>query len=138
MTDVQNWNTTIIEEFRANAGKVGGPFDGAPMLLLHHVGARTGTERVNPLVYLPDGDDFVIFASKGGANTNPDWFHNLRANPETTIEVGTDTVRVKAREAEGEERDRLWETIKAARPGFADYEQKTSRRIPVVVLHRAD
>jgi deazaflavin-dependent oxidoreductase (nitroreductase family) len=138
MTDVQNWNTTIIEEFRANAGKVGGPFDGAPMLLLHHVGARTGTERVNPLVYLPDGDDLVIFASKGGANTNPDWFHNLRANPETTIEVGTDTVRVKAREAEGEERDRLWETIKAARPGFADYEQKTSRRIPVVVLHRAD
>jgi deazaflavin-dependent oxidoreductase (nitroreductase family) len=136
MADANDWNTRIIDEFRSNAGKVGGPFEGAPMLLLHHTGAKTGTERVNPLVYLPDGDQFVIFASKGGAPTNPDWYHNLLAHPETTVEVGTDTIPVKAREATGEERDRLWEAIKAARPGFADYEQKTTRRIPAIVLER--
>jgi deazaflavin-dependent oxidoreductase (nitroreductase family) len=132
-----DWNTKIIDEFRSNAGKVGGPFEGAPMLLLHHKGAKTGTERVNPLVYLPEDDHFVIFASKGGAPTNPDWYHNLLAHPEVSVEVGTDTIPVKAREADGEERDRVWEAIKAARPGFADYEQKTSRRIPAIVLERA-
>jgi deazaflavin-dependent oxidoreductase (nitroreductase family) len=136
MADANDWNGKIIDEFRSNAGKVGGPFDGAPMLLLHHKGAKTGTERVNPLVYLPDGDDLVIFASKGGAPTNPDWFHNLRANPETTVEVGTDMVSVTAREAEGDERERFWGAIKAERPGFAEYEQKTTRQIPVVVLER--
>ncbi|MEY2477229.1 MAG: hypothetical protein QOG87_2544 [Actinomycetota bacterium] len=136
MTDVTDWNTKIIDEFRANEGRVGGPFVGAPMLLLHHAGAKTGTERVNPLVYLPDGDDYVVFASKGGAPTNPDWYHNLLANPETAAEVGTETVPVKAREADGEERERLWEAIKRERPGFADYERKTSRRIPAVVLER--
>jgi deazaflavin-dependent oxidoreductase (nitroreductase family) len=136
MAEVNDWNTEIIDEFRTNAGRVGGPFEGAPMLLLHHRGAKTGTERVNPLVYLPEGDTMVIFASKGGAPTNPDWYHNLLANPEATVEVGTETVAVKAREAHDDERDRLWETIKAERPGFADYELKTTRRIPVVVLER--
>jgi deazaflavin-dependent oxidoreductase (nitroreductase family) len=136
MAEVNNWNTKIIDEFRASAGKVGGPFEGAPMLLLHHTGAKSGTERVNPLVDLPEGDGFVIFASKGGAPTNPDWYYNLKANPEATVEVGTETIPVKAREADGDERERLWEAIKADRPGFADYEQKTSRRIPAVVLER--
>ena len=124
----------IIEEFRANAGKVGGPFEGAPMVLLHSRGARSGAERVNPVVYQPDEGRWVVFASKGGADTNPDWFHNLRANPEATIEVGTDTLAVRARVAEGAERERLWTRQKELMPGFADYEQKTSRQIPVVVL----
>lgn len=137
MADVNDWNTKIIEEFRSNAGKVGGPFEGAPMLLLNHTGAKSGIERVNPLVYLPKDDAYVIFASKGGAPTNPDWFYNLRANPNASIEVGTDKVEVVAREATGAEREELWTQIKAERPGFADYEQKTTRTIPVVVLERA-
>ena len=135
MPDPNDWNAGIIEEFRANNGHVEA-FAGADMLLLHHTGARTGTERVNPLVYLPQGDDFVIMASKGGAPDNPDWFHNLKANPEATVELGSGTVKVRARQALGEERDRLWETVKARYSGFADYEQKTDRTIPVVVLER--
>jgi deazaflavin-dependent oxidoreductase (nitroreductase family) len=135
MPDPNDWNANIIEEFRANAGKVSS-FAGADMLLLHHTGARTGTERVNPLVYLPQGDDFVVMASKGGAPDNPDWFHNLKANPDATVELGTGTVSVRAREAQGEERERLWETVKARYQGFGEYEQKTDRVIPVVVLER--
>ena len=131
-------NRRIIEEFRGNAGKVGGPFEGAPMLLLHHEGAKTGVERVNPLVYQPVGESFAVFASKAGAPTNPDWYHNLIANPEATVEVGEDTVRVRARVAEGEERDRIWTKQKQDRPNFADYEKKTSRQIPVVILERLD
>jgi deazaflavin-dependent oxidoreductase (nitroreductase family) len=133
---VSEWNAKIIEEFRANAGKVGGPFEGAPMLLLHSTGARSGAERVNPVVYQSDEGRWVVFASKGGADTNPDWFHNLQANPEATIEVGTDTAAVRARVAEGGERERLWTRQKELMPGFADYERKTSRQIPVVVLER--
>jgi deazaflavin-dependent oxidoreductase (nitroreductase family) len=97
MADMDDFNQKIIAEFRANGGKVGGQFEGAPMVLLHHRGAKTGTERVNPLVYRPVGDDIAIFASKGGAPTNPDWYHNVVAHPETTIEVGPDTVAVVAR-----------------------------------------
>jgi deazaflavin-dependent oxidoreductase (nitroreductase family) len=138
MAEVNDWNTKIIDEFRDNEGRVGGPFEGAPMLLLHHRGAKSGTERVNPLVYLPDDGRYVVFASKGGAPTNPDWYYNVIANPEATIEVGTDTVAVKASEATGDERERLWSAIKTERPGFAEYEQKTTRRIPVVVLQRVD
>jgi len=133
-----DWNRRIIEEFRGNAGKVGGPFEGAPMLLLHHEGARTGIERVNPLVYQPVGEGFAVFASKAGAPTNPDWYHNLIANPEATVEVGEDTVRVRARVAEGEERERIWTKQKQDRPNFADYEKQTSRQIPVVILQRLD
>ena len=132
--ETNNWNAKIIEEFRANAGKVGGPFEGATVLLLHTRGARTGLERVNPLAYQPVGDDIAVFASKAGADTNPDWYHNLLANPLTTVEVGTDTVAVRARVAEGEERERIWERQKELMPGFAEYEQKTTRRIPVIVL----
>jgi len=130
-----DWNTAVIEEFRGNEGRVGGQFEGAPLLLLHHTGARTGQERVNPMMYQQVGEDYAVFASKNGAPTNPDWYHNLRAHPETTIEIGADTVPVTARVAEGEERDRIWEAQKRDYPGFADYEQKTTREIPVVILH---
>ena len=132
-----DWNKKIIEEFRANEGRVGGPFEGRPLLLLHHVGAKSGVERVNPLAYQPLDDGAVaVFASKGGAPTNPDWYYNLIAHPKASVEVGTDTYDVIARVAEGDERDRIWERQKQLMPGFAEYEQKTSRRIPVVVLER--
>jgi deazaflavin-dependent oxidoreductase (nitroreductase family) len=135
---VSDFNAEIINEFRANQGKVGGTFEGSPVLLLHHTGARSGTERVNPLVYQPlDDHRYAIFASKAGADTNPDWFHNLVANPRATIEVGTDTVPVVSRVTEGEERETIWSAQKAAAPGFAEYEQKTTRQIPVIVLELA-
>ncbi|MBA2281651.1 MAG: nitroreductase family deazaflavin-dependent oxidoreductase [Acidimicrobiia bacterium] len=133
---MSDFNAAIIEEFRSNGGKVGGNFEGAPLLLLHHTGAKTGTARVTPLVYQAVGDAWAIFASKAGAPTNPDWFHNLKANPETEIEVGTETVPVRARVAEGDERDRVFEEQKKRMPGFADYEAGTDRVIPVVVLER--
>ena len=131
---MSDFNQQIIDEFRANEGKVGGGFEGAPMLLLHHRGAKSGTERVNPVVYQADGANYVVFASKAGAPDNPAWYHNLMANPEATVEVGTDTISVRAREAVGDERERLWNRQKELMPGFADYEQKTTRRIPVIVL----
>lgn len=136
MAERDDFNARIIADFRDNGGKVGPPFEGAPMLLLHHTGARTGTERVNPLVYMADGDRYVIFASKAGAPSHPHWFLNLQAHPETVIEVGTETVPVTAREAQGDERDRLFGRQKDLMPGFADYEDKTRgvRTIPVVVL----
>ena len=136
MEDVNAWNRKIIEEFRANSGKCGGPFEGAPMLLLHTTGAKTGIERVNPLVYRPDGDNFVVFASFAGAPENPAWFNNLVAHPEVTIEHGTETIAVTARVTTGEERARLWSAQKAASPQFAEYEAATTREIPVVVLER--
>lgn len=134
--DMNEFNKQVIEEFRANAGKVGGNFEGAPMILVHHTGAKSGTERVTPLVYQADGDDWVIFASKAGAPDNPAWFHNLKANPETTIEVGAETIAVTAIEAEGAERDRLYEAQKTMMPQFAEYEAKTERTIPVLVMRR--
>jgi len=133
---MSDWNAKIIDEFRANAGEVGGPFEGAPMVLLHTKGAKSGQERVNPVVYQPVGDAIAVFASKGGAPTNPDWYHNLVANPVFAVEVGTDRFEVRARVAEGEERERIWEKQKKLMPGFAEYEQKTSRQIPVVLLER--
>ena len=137
MADPNDFNQAIIDEFRANAGKLGGGFEGAPMLLLHSKGAKSGRERVNPVMYRPVGDDLAVFASKAGAPTNPDWYHNLLAHPETSVEIGTETVPVVARVAEGEERTRIWEAHKKENPGFADYEAKTSRQIPVVILERA-
>jgi deazaflavin-dependent oxidoreductase (nitroreductase family) len=131
-----DWNTKIIDEFHANEGKVGGPFAGMTILLLHHKGAKTGTERVNPLAYQPVDDHFAVFGSKGGAPTNPDWYHNVQAHPDVTVEVGTETIPVHARVAEGEERDRIWTRQKELAPGFAEYETKTSRQIPVIVLER--
>jgi len=134
MSTPDDFNEQVIEEFRANEGRVGGPFDGAPLLLLHHLGARSGTERVTPLAYLADGDRYVIYASKSGAPTHPAWYHNLRAHPDVTIEVGTRTVEVTAREANGPERDRLYEAQAAANPAFAAYQEQTERVIPVVIL----
>jgi deazaflavin-dependent oxidoreductase (nitroreductase family) len=133
----EDWNSKIIAEFRASGGKVGGPFEGAPLLLLHTTGARSGAARVNPMMYLADGDRLAVFASKAGAPTHPDWFHNLRAHPDASVEVGTQTRKVLARVAEGEERHRLWEEQKRLYPGFAEYEAKTNREIPVVILEPA-
>ncbi len=129
-------NRLVIEEFRANAGKVGGPFDGAPLLLLSTTGAKTGTGYTTPLLYLPDGDRFVIFASKGGAPASPHWYHNLVANPDVTIEVGSETFAVSAVVTKGEERDRLYMTQEKHFPQFTEYQEKTSRTIPVVALAR--
>ena len=126
----------MIEEFRANAGKVGGPFEGAPILLLHSTGARSRAERVNPLMYLPDGERLVVFASKGGAPTNPDWYHNLVANPDAEVEVGQERVAVRARVAEGEERDDLFTEQARRYPQFQGYQDKIERTIPVVILER--
>jgi deazaflavin-dependent oxidoreductase (nitroreductase family) len=137
-TSPADFNAKVIEEFHANEGRVGGMLEGAPMLLLHHTGAKTGTARINPLVYLPDGDRYVIFASKAGAPTNPDWYHNLKAHPNVQIEVGTETIGVTATEAEGEERDRLFSAQEGRMSTFADYAEKTEGRvIPVIVLEAA-
>jgi deazaflavin-dependent oxidoreductase (nitroreductase family) len=134
--DPNAWNNAIIEEFRANAGKVGGVFEGKPVLILHHTGAKTGEARLNPLMYQSTDGGIAIFASKGGAPRNPDWFHNLVANPLASVEVGTEIYPVRARVAEGEERDRIFTRQKEAFPQFADYEKSTTRTIPVIVLER--
>jgi deazaflavin-dependent oxidoreductase (nitroreductase family) len=133
-TTPADFNSQVIDEFRANGGKAGGMFEGMPLLLLHNVGAKSGREFVTPLVYLPDGDRYLIFASKGGAPNNPGWFHNLKAGPEVTIEVGTETVPVLAEELTGDERDRLYAKQAEAQPQFAEYAQKTDRKIPVIAL----
>jgi deazaflavin-dependent oxidoreductase (nitroreductase family) len=134
---VTDWNSKIIEEFRANRGNVGGPFEGASLLLLHTMGARTGQARVTPVMYRPVPGGYAVFASKAGAPTNPDWYHNLLAHPDVAAEIGTETMRLHARVAEGAERDQIWEAHKEANPGFADYERKTTRKIPVVILEPA-
>ena len=119
MAEAEDWNSKIIAEFRANGGKVGGPFEGAPLLLLHTVGAKSGQPRVTPVMYRDLGDEGVaVFASKAGAPTNPDWYHNLLANPQVSAEIGTGTVEAVARVAEGEERDRIWEAHKQRQPGL--------------------
>jgi len=133
-TSPEDFNARIIEEFRANQGRVGGMFEGSTLLLLHHVGARSGQDRVNPLAYNRDGDRYVVFASKGGAPTNPDWYRNLKANPNVKIEVGTDTIAVAAQEARGYERDRLFGAQVERSPQFAEYQKNTDRMIPVIVL----
>jgi deazaflavin-dependent oxidoreductase (nitroreductase family) len=136
MADRVDWNRRIIEEFRANAGVVGGPFEGNPLLLLHHTGAKSGTGRVNPVAYQALENGFAVFASKGGSPTNPDWYHNLVANPQAEVEVGTERFEVIARVAEGEERERIWTLQKERVPGFAEYERTTTREIPVVILEK--
>jgi deazaflavin-dependent oxidoreductase (nitroreductase family) len=133
-------NEQIVEEFRANEGKVGGFFEGRDLLLLHHRGAKSGTERVNPLAYQRLSDDAVaVFASKGGAPTHPQWYANVVANPDVSVEIGTQTFPARARVAEGDERERIWERQKRDWPGFGDYEEQTKgiREIPVVVLDLA-
>jgi deazaflavin-dependent oxidoreductase (nitroreductase family) len=129
-----DYNQRIIDEFRANGGKPPSWGGTSPLLLLHHRGANTGVARVNPVAYLQDAERYVVFASKAGAPTNPGWYHNLKAHPETTIEVGSDTFTVTAHEVTGEERDRLFRAQVERSPQFAEYQQKTERLIPVVVL----
>ncbi len=134
-----NWNQSIIDEFRANEGRVGGRFEGATLLLLHHTGAKSGIERVNPLGYQPLADGgWAVFGTKSGAPTNPDWYHNLTANPRARIEVGTETHEVVARVATGEERERIWTRQKERVPAFAEYDRTTERDIPVVILEPAE
>ncbi len=133
-TSPADFNTQVIEEFRATGGKPGGMFEQMPMLLVHHTGARSGKRYVNPVAYLNDGDRYVIFASKAGAPENPAWYHNLMAHPEVTIEVGTDTLDVVADEAAGDERERLYQTMADRMPQFSEYASKTDRKIPVIVL----
>ncbi len=136
MSDPNSFNQKNIEEFRANSGKVGGPFAGASMLLLTTTGAKSGQPRTNPLVYTTDGDTMVVIASKGGAPTNPDWYYNLVANPVVTIERGTEQFQARATVPAEPERTRLYDQMAAQRPGFAEYQLNTTRQIPVVVLEK--
>lgn len=133
---MSDFDRAIIAEFRAHGGRVGGPFEGMPVLLLSTTGARTGEPRTTPVVYLRDGDRYVVFASKAGAPENPAWYHNLRAGGKAAIEVGTEMFDVDAEIAVGEERDRLYAQQSARQPQFAEYAEKTTRVIPVVVLTR--
>ena len=133
----EDFNSKIIEEFRANGGNVSGGFKGAPLLLLHTRGAKTGAERVNPMMYRKVDGGYAVFASKAGAPTNPDWYYNLIAHPHVQAEIGTGTVPLTARVASDDEREPIWSAHKSEYPGFADYEAKTSRKIPVVILEPA-
>ncbi len=130
-------NDVVIAEFRANGGKVGGNFEGAPLLILHMKGAKTAASRVKPLVYLHHGDKLAVFASKAGAPSHPAWYHNLVANPDAEIEIGTETRRVRARVADPTERAEIWSAQKEVNPVFAEYERKTTREIPVIILDPA-
>ena len=136
MTDMQDFNTKIIEEFRSHGGVVGGQFEGAPLLLLTTTGAKSGQARVTPVVYRAEGDRIFVFASKAGAPVNPDWFHNLKANPTVTVELGADEYQATAVELDRAERDRVYGEHAAANPGFAEYQANTDRVIPVVELVR--
>ena len=142
MADVNDWNAKVIAEFRANGGKVGGKFEGAPVVLMHHVGRKSGKESVNPVMYLADQDDastIYVFASKGGAPTDPDWYHNMTDAGRAVVEVGTETYEVVVREVSGAERDTVYAEQARRYPGFAEYEEKTAgvRVIPVLALTRA-
>ena len=127
-------NDQVIDEFRANAGKVGGHFEGGALLLLHTTGARSGQKRINPLVYVSDGGRYIVAASKGGADTHPDWYFNLQAEPEVVLEAGAETIKARAAFPTGSERDGLYSKLAARYPFFTGYQEGTARRIPVVVL----
>jgi deazaflavin-dependent oxidoreductase (nitroreductase family) len=129
-----DFNAQTIAEFRRNHGKVGGYFEGAPLLLLHTIGARSGKPRVNPMMYLKDGRRYLVFASKGGADRNPDWYYNLKAHPNVEVEIGDETIDMHAEEVLGPERDRLYERHATLYPAFADYQRKTKRIIPAIAL----
>ena len=142
MTDVNDWNSRVIAEFRANGGKVGGQFEGAPVVLMHHIGRKSGKESVNPVMYLPDEADpatIYVFASKGGAPTHPDWYWNMTEAGTATVEVGTETYAVSVREVTGQERDTIYAEQASRYPGFGEYAEKTAgiRTIPVLALTRA-
>lgn len=136
MSDMNDFNNKVIAEFRANGGKVGPPFEGAPMILVTHTGAKSGKSYTTPLVYTKDGDAVVIIASKAGAPDDPQWFRNMVANPSVKVEIGTESFDAVARVAGPEERDRLYRAQAALMPNFVEYEAKTDRVIPVVVLDR--
>jgi deazaflavin-dependent oxidoreductase (nitroreductase family) len=136
MSNGYDRNRAIIEEFRANAGKVGGYFAGKTLLILHTVGAKSGQERVNPTAYIQDGDRYVIIASKGGAPDNPNWYHNLLAHPLVTVEVGSEIFQAQAEVAAEPERTRLYNKMAEMLPSFTEYRQKTTRVIPVIILSR--
>lgn len=137
MADVNDWNKKIVAEFRENDGVVGGRFAGIPLLLLHNRGAKSGEPRLNPVAYQQVGDAFAVFASFNGAPQNPAWYHNLVAHPDVEVEVGTERFPVTARVTTGAERTGIWEQQKADFPGFAEYEEKAGREIPVILLERA-
>jgi deazaflavin-dependent oxidoreductase (nitroreductase family) len=137
MSDVRDWNARIIEEFRANQGRVGGGFEGAPLLLLHTTGAKSGKERINPMMYLDLDGTRYVFASKAGADVHPDWYHNLVAHPAVTVEAGTETYPATAVPVTGDARERVYDEQARRYPGFAEYQEKTSRLIPVVELRRS-
>ena len=142
MTDVNDWNSRVIAEFRANGGKVGGQFEGAPVVLMHHIGRKSGKESVNPVMYLPDEGDpatIYVFASKGGAPTHPDWYWNMTEAGTAVVEVGTETYPVTVRDVTGDERDTIYAEQASRYPGFAEYAVKTDgiRTIPVLALTRA-
>jgi len=134
MSDLNDRNKKIIDEFRANDGRVGGNFEGKTLLLLHTQGAKSGQERINPLACVKDGDRCVVIASKGGAPTHPDWYYNVIANPQVTVEVGTETFQAEASVAEEPERTRLYDKMVEVMPGFEGYRRNTTREIPVIVL----
>jgi deazaflavin-dependent oxidoreductase (nitroreductase family) len=134
--DIQDFNQTIIEEFRANKGVVGGQFKGAPLLLLTTVGAKSGKSRINPLAYLADNDRYVIIASYAGAPANPPWFYNLKANPTVDVEVGAQRFKARAEIVAEPERSKLYEKMTKVMPVFAEYQRKTTRKIPVIALRR--
>jgi len=136
MNVVNDRNKNIIDEFRAHEGKVGGPFEGKTLLLLHTKGARSQQERINPVAYIRDGDRLAVIASKGGAPTNPDWYYNILASPQLTVEVGMESFNVHAEVAKEPERTRLYNKMVEMMPGFNDYRSKTTRVIPVIVLTR--
>jgi deazaflavin-dependent oxidoreductase (nitroreductase family) len=131
-----DFNQQVIDEFRANEGRVGGYFKDATLVLLTTTGAKSGNRVTSPVMYMADGDRYIVIASNAGADNHPAWYHNLSAHPEATAEIGTETFQVKATFIEGEERDKLYARMVEIAPGFAEYEAKTSRRIPVVALHR--
>jgi deazaflavin-dependent oxidoreductase (nitroreductase family) len=140
--EANDWNDKVITEFRENGGRVGGPFEGAPVALVHHKGRKSGRKHVNPLMYLPDDaddDTIYVFATKGGAPSHPDWYYNLRAAGQATVERGTETYPVTVRELQGDERDRIYDEQARRYPGFADYEKSTAgiRTIPVLELKRS-
>ena len=136
MTYINDWNQKIIDEFRSTGGNLGGQFAGDPVLFLTTTGAKTGRKHTTPVMYLADGDRLAVFASKAGAATNPDWYHNLLAHPRATVEVGSETFEVDANVADREERDRLYAVQSERYPGFAEYEEETTRVIPVPILKR--
>jgi deazaflavin-dependent oxidoreductase (nitroreductase family) len=136
MNNANEWNKTIIEEFRANDGKVGGQFADMPLLLLHTTGAKSKLPRINPVAYIADGEQLAVMASEAGAPTNPDWYYNIVANPEVSVEIGTEQFQARTTIAAEPERTRLYEKMATANPGFAEYQRQTTRIIPVIVLRR--